>query len=32
MAVTAADVAGIATRPIAHPVPLSVLAAGDNGD
>ena len=31
-AVTAADVAGIATRPIAHPVPLSVLAAGDNGD
>ena len=30
-AVTAADVAGLAARPIAQPVPLGVLAAGDDG-
>ena len=29
--VTAADVAGLAARPIAQPVPLGVLAAGDDG-
>jgi hypothetical protein len=29
-AVTAADVAGLAGRPIAQPVPLAVLAAGDD--
>ena len=29
-AVTTADVAGLAARPIAQPVPLGVLAAGDD--